>query len=60
VARDNQDLEAVIQAILDLGGVVRTRSEIALSERVQRRDGVLLEQLAELAPRSSRAGVPTR
>lgn len=60
VARDNQDLEAVIQEILDLGGVVRTRSEIALSERVPRRDAALLEKLAELAPSSSRAGVPTR
>ena len=60
VARDNQDLEAVIQAILDLGGVVRTRSEIALTKRVPRRDAALLEKLAELAPTSSRAGVPTQ
>ena len=57
VARDNRDLEAVIQQILLLEGVVRTRSEIALSERVPRRDGMLLEELARLAPSSSRAGL---
>ncbi len=45
VARDNRDLEAVIQAILNLEGVVRTRSEIALSERVPRRDATLLQDL---------------
>jgi DNA-binding Lrp family transcriptional regulator len=45
VARDNRDLEAVIQAILNLEGVVRTRSEIALSERVPRRDATLLQEL---------------
>lgn len=55
VARDNRDLEAVIQAILDLGGVVRTRTEIALTERVPRRDATLLEELAEDAPSSGRA-----
>jgi len=60
VARDNRDLEAVIQAILDLGGVVRTRSEIALTERIPRRDGALLEELAGIAPASSRANVPIR
>jgi DNA-binding Lrp family transcriptional regulator len=46
VARDNRDLEAVIQDILNLEGVVRTRSEIALSERVPRRDVTLLQELA--------------
>ncbi|MEK6648520.1 MAG: Lrp/AsnC family transcriptional regulator [Actinomycetota bacterium] len=60
VARDNRDLEAVIQAILDLGGVVRTRTEIALTERVRRRDDTLLDELAGVAPSSNRAGVPTR
>jgi DNA-binding Lrp family transcriptional regulator len=60
VARDNRDLEAVIQAILDLGGVVRTRSEIALTERVPRRDGALLEELAHGAPSSSRTGLSAR
>ena len=57
VARDNRDLEAVIQQILHLDGVVRTRSEIALSERVPRRDGMLLEELARLAPSSNRTGL---
>ena len=49
VARDNRDLEAVIQAILNLEGVVRTRSEIALSERVPRRDATLLQELSGVA-----------
>lgn len=54
IARDNNDLEAVIQAILDLGGVVRTRTEIALTERVPRRDIAFLKELAASAPASSR------
>ncbi|MBC7462804.1 MAG: Lrp/AsnC family transcriptional regulator [Actinobacteria bacterium] len=57
VARDNTDLEAVIQAILDVGGVVRTRTEIALTERVPRRDISLLQELATTAPQSSRTTV---
>ncbi len=59
VARNNRDLEAVIQAILDLGGVVRTRTEISLTERVSRRDTTLLDVLAAEAPSSSRAGLST-
>ena len=58
VARDNRDLEAVIQAILDLGGVVRTRTEIALRERVPRRESTLLQELADGAPTSGRVGRP--
>jgi DNA-binding Lrp family transcriptional regulator len=46
VARDNRDLEAVIQEILNLAGVVRTSTEIALMERVPRRDDALLKELA--------------
>jgi len=56
VARDNRDLERVIQEILNLEGVVRTRSEIALSERVPHRDDTLLEELSEDAPISNRGG----
>ena len=59
VARNNRDLETVIQAILDLGGVVRTRTEISLTERVSRRDTTLLEVLAKDAPSSSRVGLST-
>ena len=60
VARDNQDLEGVIQDILNLEGVVRTRSEIALSVRVPRRDDTLLEELSEIAPTSSRVSGQAR
>ncbi len=56
VARNNRDLESVIQAILDLGGVVRTRTEISLTERVARRDATLLGVLEAEAPSSSRVG----
>jgi DNA-binding Lrp family transcriptional regulator len=55
VARDHQDLEAVIQQILDLGGVDRTRTELALSARVPRRDAALLELVRENAPPSPRS-----
>lgn len=60
VARDNQDLESVIQDILNLEGVVRTRSEIALSVRVPRRDDTLLEELSEIAPVSNRVSGQAR
>lgn len=60
VARNNRDLEAVIQEILDLGGVVRTSTEISLTERVRLRDDSLLQELTGVAPSSSRASVPTR
>jgi DNA-binding Lrp family transcriptional regulator len=53
VARDHRDLEAVIQAILNLEGVVRTRSEIALSERVPRRDQTLLQELFDRSGRDT-------
>jgi DNA-binding Lrp family transcriptional regulator len=53
VARANRDLEAVIQAILNLEGVVRTRSEIALSERVPRRDQTLLQELFDRSGRDT-------
>ena len=59
VARDNRDLERVIQEILNIEGVVRTRSEIALSERVPHRDETLLEELSEDAPTSNRTSGQT-
>jgi DNA-binding Lrp family transcriptional regulator len=43
VARDHLHLEVVVQRILGLPGVVRTRTEIALHERVARRILPLLE-----------------
>ena len=42
VARDTDHLEAVIQRLLQLPGVVRTRSEVALSERIAPRSTPLL------------------
>ncbi len=48
-ARSNAHLEQVVQRLLGLPGVVRTRTEIALSERVAYRVLPLLQQLAELA-----------
>lgn len=53
VARDHADLEAVIQSVLGIAGVVRTRSEIALSERVPRRDLDLLDVVAREAKPSA-------
>ena len=60
VARDHRDLEAVIQTILDLGGVDRTRTELALSERVPRRDSALLALIQRAAPASSRGATAPR
>ena len=37
VARDSEHLETVVQSILSLKGVVRTRSEVALRERIAAR-----------------------
>jgi len=54
VARDHADLEVMIQAILEISGVVRTWSEIALSERIRRRDLSLLSMIARRAPASPR------
>jgi DNA-binding Lrp family transcriptional regulator len=55
VARDHSDLETVIQEIIAIEGVVRTRSEIALSERVHHRVLPIVELVAEQAPQSARA-----
>lgn len=43
VARDTEHLEAVIQRFLQMPGVVRTRTEIALTERVAPRSRPLLD-----------------
>jgi DNA-binding Lrp family transcriptional regulator len=42
VARDSEHLEDVIQRVLAIPGVVRSRAEVALSERVPRRTAPLL------------------
>jgi DNA-binding Lrp family transcriptional regulator len=45
VARDNAHLEDIIQRLIQLPGVVRTRTEIALRERVPHRVLPLVESL---------------
>lgn len=55
VARDNAHLESVIQRLGRLPGVVRIRTEIALSERVAYRVLPLVEALAVEAGAESRA-----
>lgn len=45
VARDNAHLEQIVQALLALPGVVRTRTEVALRSRVPYRVLPLLQQV---------------
>ena len=45
VARDNAHLEDVVQKLISLPGVVRTRTEIALRERVPHRLLPLVESI---------------
>lgn len=45
VARDNSDLEAVIQLILAIPGVIRSRTEVALSRRIEPRITQLIDWL---------------
>jgi DNA-binding Lrp family transcriptional regulator len=52
VARDNAHLEDVIQALISLPGVVRTRTEVALRERVPHRLSPLVESIGAAAARS--------
>lgn len=55
VARDHPDLESVIQQIIAIEGVVRTRTDIALSERLAPRVLPLIELASDNAPTSTRA-----
>ena len=50
VARDNNHLEQIVQTLLALGGVVRTRTEIAMRERVSYRVLPLLQAGAARSP----------
>ncbi|MCH0539981.1 Lrp/AsnC family transcriptional regulator [Streptomyces sp. MUM 203J] len=63
VARDNEHLEDVIQQLIRLPGVVRTRTEVALRERVPYRLLPLVQSIGR-ASRPSRAsggaGLPPR
>jgi DNA-binding Lrp family transcriptional regulator len=56
VARDNAHLESVIQRLGRLPGVVRIRTEIALSERVAHRVLPLVESLGPAAGDESESG----
>ncbi|NJQ02591.1 Lrp/AsnC family transcriptional regulator [Streptomyces zingiberis] len=49
VARDNGHLEDVIQRLIRLPGVVRTRTDVALRERVPYRAGPLVASLRRAA-----------
>lgn len=51
VGRDSEHLETVIQTILDLKGVVRTRSEVALRERVAYRTLPLVTGRGSVPPK---------
>jgi DNA-binding Lrp family transcriptional regulator len=53
VARDNAHLEDIIQRLIQMPGVVRTRTEIALRERVAHR---LLPLVAAVGRRAERDG----
>lgn len=46
VAADNADLEAVIQTILAIPGVIRSRTEVVLSRRIRPRIIPLIDHLA--------------
>src|SRR5882757_2384624 len=49
VARDNAHLEDVIQALISVPGVVRTRTEVVLRERVPQRLLPLVESIGRAA-----------
>lgn len=51
VARDNAHLEDVVQKLISLPGVVRTRSEVVLRERVPNRLLPLVESIGRSARR---------
>ncbi|MEV7426548.1 Lrp/AsnC family transcriptional regulator [Streptomyces sp. NPDC091212] len=62
VARDNGHLEDVVQRLIRLPGVVRTRTEMALRERVAHRLLPLVESVgraAPVAPAPARPGAQT-
>jgi DNA-binding Lrp family transcriptional regulator len=46
VARDNSDLERLVQTIIGVRGVIRSKTEVVLSRRVEPRITPLIEKLA--------------
>ncbi|KDQ65790.1 Lrp/AsnC family transcriptional regulator [Streptomyces halstedii] len=59
VARDNGHLEDVIQQLIQLPGVVRTRTDVALRERVPHRVLPLVEAVGRAAGGSGRPAAAT-
>lgn len=57
--RDTEHFERVIQRVLDIPGIARTRSEVVLSERIHRRVAPLLDTLdaGDQAPDHSRDNI---
>lgn len=51
MARDNAHLEDVIQSLISVPGVVRTRTEVALRERVPHRLLPLVESIGRAIAR---------
>jgi len=47
VARTNEHLQAVLNAVLDVSGIQRTSTQIALTEQIRMRTLPLVEQLIE-------------
>lgn len=54
MARDNAHLEDLIQLLIRMPGVVRTRTEIALRERVAHRVLPLVESVGRAAESAQR------
>ena len=50
VARDNADLERVVQQIIAVPGVIRSRTEVVLSRRIEPRITQLIDALAATTP----------
>ena len=50
VSRSNSELEQIVQTILDIPGVVRTRTDVSLSQRVPYRVLPLLQHVATTRP----------
>lgn len=59
VARDNAHLEDIIQHLIQLPGVVRTRTEIALRERVAERVLPLVESVERSTAREAEGVAPS-
>ncbi|GAB2807453.1 hypothetical protein GCM10027073_45350 [Streptomyces chlorus] len=58
VARDNAHLEDVVQKLINLSGVVRTRTQVALRERVPHRLLPLVESIGRTARSWSPCSLP--